>query len=555
MQAETYFNNAKKRDRSLQVIYKLLDRINTNIDHVWEDYGLADRDMRTTFVDYIVSFILDFNIDNNYCLFEDINEYIFKLLKFLNVPVSSEKNCQKLTNYILTTVLKNSGESIAIPQYDHEEKQMKQININFIQSIPLKEEDAYSISQKEILESIAFSEHTRRKSYNLSEEGYDMMFSTYEYREKVMDLTASMDIHNFILSFQVEHRDYDGAGKELRQIRSKIAEKKKEIQSDIYAIRRDPSIYQKKYINEVDEIIKCINKFIKDNQQMQKRINNDLEDFERINNDNDEKYNELLNVKSENANVWNELNKLQTLFEKLKEVARRASLSQMENHNISHFNLREVIYQSILKKPSSLQNMITILNPLFFHQPHAQILNPNILLYPPRHKGPQTEKIVQKIEDVNIEQEKLNQRRRYMEEYRALKNVIETIFTFAVKEYKKGKKTISIQNLYQHTLSSKKFKTQLLSNEKAFIHVLFKLSRMNEKINIRQEKTKSMFESSDISIIPIIQEVFCKEHERDSGWKNIQQLTIRYGSPNNIYTFESREHYIEVTDFYLILNH
>lgn len=318
------------------------------------------------------------------CTMDDIGAYIDTInTRYLGKEISYE-DCRKLGDFIVNVVLSNEGRTMYFDGYDFEQNTYRILHISYVAN-----------------RIVYLDQEVRRTSYYLTDDGYNLILSTFEI-ENNMKLT----IHEMIFQMHLEKQSYDKAVDEIKNVFNLMRIQLQKIQEAMGKIRRNALNYSVKDYEEIllenlDTISDTKEKFQKYRELVRSRVKKLEEEninVRRLGEKEEENLSNLRIIEGYLNRTIDEHQKILSSHFDLKALYTKEleALSQMSL--IQRFSLRGDLYDKVLENPSALGNLDYFLRPLFNREPD-KVYNLNKALSYQKPSARNEEEDIEKVLD------------------------------------------------------------------------------------------------------------------------------------------------------------
>ncbi len=328
----------------------------------WKQYGFALFDEQMNLIMAVLLYIMEQSLKEENCTMDDIGAYIDSLnAQHFGKPVSYEE-CRNLGDFIVNVVLSNEGRAMYFDGYDFERNAYQIMHIHYVAN-----------------RVVYLDQEVKRTSYYLTDDGYGLLLSTLE-----IESNLKLTIHEMIFQLHLEKQSYDKAVDDIKNVFNLLRIQMQKIQEAMGRIRRNALDYSVKdyeaILLENLETISDTGRKFQDYRDMVKKRVKELEEqninVKRLDPEDVEKLGHLRVIETYLGRAIDEHQRILGGHFDLKSLYTREleALSQMSF--IKRFPLRTALYDKVLKKPSSLEELDYFLRPLFGRDPDKSY-NPN----------------------------------------------------------------------------------------------------------------------------------------------------------------------------------
>lgn len=344
-----FLKNFPKRMKNVGA-YALLFR-NSLQKLTWKQYGFETIDEQTNVIFSILLFIMEQSLKEEICTIDEIGYFIDGInVSYYKKPLSYEE-CKELAEFIVTVIVCDEGRAMYFQGFNYETSQYEEINISFIAN------------------KIMYLEgDVKRTSYYLTEDGYNLILSTFEI-ESNMKLT----IQEMIFKLHLEKASYDKAAEDIKNIFNLLRIQLQKIREAMSLIRQNALRYSVTEYSEILEqnmstIDETKDKFLEYREYVNRLVKELEQQNLHVESLNDEERKNLSHLKTIEGYLNRSLDEYQKIllshFDlKILYTKELEALSAMSM--VSRFQINRDFYQEVLKNPDSLKNLDLFLRPLF----------------------------------------------------------------------------------------------------------------------------------------------------------------------------------------------
>ncbi len=417
------FNGFYKRIRKIApeaVLYKSIERK----DSLSTTYGFEGFDEKVNIVFALLVYILQQSLKDEECTLKDMAEHLeFVNLEYFHKNIDPN-DYTKLANCIVNEVILNDGDNTAFRCLDTDEKEYKQVYLQLI-------------------------EHERSSdgnsaTYKLTEMGYNLVLSTLE-----MEGNMILDFHDFVFRESLRARNFDQALIDIKNIFILSKKQIKALTNGIIRARENITTFpheefvrivngscetankQSDKFKGYEREIALIEQELKEQEFQFSYNNNNTAEVDEIR----EKLKKLDLIKKETSKVVREHSIMMSKHFEFKMEYDRAIDNSIEYFKRDKINIKEELWDSVIKDLTNLDFLNMILSPLFIKDiPKGYDINNAF--------APQKSKIVQKDTSTKIaleidKEEQIIQKRieeeKNREKLQQYENILEVIFRFGAE--------------------------------------------------------------------------------------------------------------------------
>ena len=443
----------------------------------WKQFGFHKFDEQMNLIFAVLLYIMEQSLREENCTMDDIGAYIDTInTRYLGKEISYE-DCRKLGDFIVNVVLSNEGRTMYFDGYDFEQNTYRILHISYVAN-----------------RIVYLDQEVRRTSYYLTDDGYNLILSTFEI-ENNMKLT----IHEMIFQMHLEKQSYDKAVDEIKNVFNLMRIQLQKIQEAMGKIRRNALNYSVKDYEEIllenlDTISDTKEKFQKYRELVRSRVKKLEEEninVRRLGEKEEENLSNLRIIESYLNRTIDEHQKILSSHFDLKALYTKEleALSQMSL--IQRFSLRGDLYDKVLENPSALGNLDYFFRPLFNREPD-KVYNLNKALSYQKPSARNEEEDIEEVLDFDEDAYLREQEEKRKEKLKRYENSLGFLLE---KASEKGEISLSdIRNsLQDNEENAEKMLRQLIPDVEIFKEIMVELIR-NNKIDMEVlKKERSEF--------------------------------------------------------------
>ena len=443
----------------------------------WKQFGFDKFDEQMNLIFAVLLYIMEQSLREENCTMDDIGAYIDTInTRYLGKEISYE-DCRKLGDFIVNVVLSNEGRTMYFDGYDFEQNTYRILHISYVAN-----------------RIVYLDQEVRRTSYYLTDDGYNLILSTFEI-ENNMKLT----IHEMIFQMHLEKQSYDKAVDEIKNVFNLMRIQLQKIQEAMGKIRRNALNYSVKDYEEIllenlDTISDTKEKFQKYRELVRSRVKKLEEEninVRRLGEKEEENLSNLRIIEGYLNRTIDEHQKILSSHFDLKALYTKEleALSQMSL--IQRFSLRGDLYDKVLENPSALGNLDYFLRPLFNREPD-KVYNLNKALSYQKPSARNEEEDIEEVLDFDEDAYLREQEEKRKEKLKRYENSLGFLLE---KASEKGEISLSdIRNsLQDKEENAEKMLRQLIPDVEIFKEIMVELIR-NNKIDMEVlKKERSEF--------------------------------------------------------------
>lgn len=355
-----YLKDFSKRMQSVGRYAVLMD--NSFQKTTWKQFHINSIDEQINMIFSVLLYIMECSLKEEDCTMDDISGFLGTLNDLYYKRPYTYENLKQLADFMVNTILCNSGSPMYFKGFDYEHRAYKEINVSYLGNRIIYQENG-----------------VRRTSYFLTDEGYNMMLSTLE-----LENNLKLTVHEMLFKLHLEKADYGKAVNDIKDVFEDLRRQNQKIQEAMNRIRKNALAYSiEEYRQIVEENIDTLEhtreKFKAHREVVEKRT----AEYEE-NSLNDRKLDEKDRESMENLKIISGyLNK--ALDEHQRILAQHFDLKslydmELENYTnmtmVQRFHFGSEVYERVLEDARLLEQMDVILKPLLFHKP-GKHYNPN----------------------------------------------------------------------------------------------------------------------------------------------------------------------------------
>ncbi|MGL5711721.1 MAG: hypothetical protein ACRCX2_01770 [Paraclostridium sp.] len=455
------FDKRMKKVGAYSILIK--NAINKN---TWKNYKFNEFYEQINLIFSVMLFIMEESLKDNTCTIDDIGSFIDETNTRHFKKSLSYDECLDLANFIVNTVLCDDGKTMYFNGFDFDENEYREINISYLSN-----------------KIVYIDDVKRRVSYQLSDEGYNLILSTLEIENNL-----SITIQEIIFKMHLEKADYDKAVDDIKNMFSLMRIQLQKMNDAVRRIRNNVLNYSveeyKILLNEnidslgdirqklvyhrgfVDEKIKELKERDINVAKLDKSEAKNLKHLSEI-----EKY--------LNQSIEEQQELLRTHFD-FKAIYSR-ELEEMTNMSIiKRFNIQSDLYEKVLEDSNKLDNLDYLFRPLLI-SPLNKIYNINKCLQYQRKislkESEEDEEV--SFEELDYIKEKEEKAKERLKQY---ETSLKTILDLVVNKDKN-----SLLDISKETFNKKDLKMKLIPNIEVFREIIIELLKAKE-LNIKELK-------------------------------------------------------------------
>ena len=214
-----YLKNFSKRMQSVGRYAVLMD--NSFQKTTWKQFHINSIDEQINMIFSVLLYIMECSLKEEDCTMDDISGFLGTLNDlYYNRPYTYE-NLKQLADFIVNTILCNSGSPMYFKGFDYEHRAYKEINVSYLGNRIIYQENG-----------------VRRTSYFLTDEGYNMMLSTLE-----LENNLKLTVHEMLFKLHLEKADYGKAVNDIKDVFEDLRRQNQKIQEAMNRIRKNALAY------------------------------------------------------------------------------------------------------------------------------------------------------------------------------------------------------------------------------------------------------------------------------------------------------------------------
>ena len=328
----------------------------------WKKFGVETLDEQMNMIFTILLYVMEMSLKEEPCTIDHIAGFVGEVNDSFYKRSYSYEDEKLLADFVVNEVLSNSGTVMYFKGYDYENKEYRDIHIQYIAN-----------------EVVYLEKGVRRTSYYLTDDGYNMVLATME-----LENNLKLTVHEMLFKLHLEKADYGRAVNDIKTIFDQLRIQNQKIQEAMRRIRQNALSYSvDEYRQIVEENIHTVEdtreKFKLHKIMVEKRVKEYEEqeiDLHALSKEDEEKLENLKVIESylnrsldEHQKILNEHFDLKSLYDR-----------ELENYTnmtmVKRYHFRTELYDKILENSSMLEHMDEFLKPLFRKQ-NEKIYNPN----------------------------------------------------------------------------------------------------------------------------------------------------------------------------------
>lgn len=197
----------------------------------WKQYGIETVDEQVNMLFTVLLYIMEQSLKEETCTIDDIAFFIGEICEGYYELSLSLDDSKALADFIVNVILSNSGAEMTFQGYDYENREYKDIHIDYIGNRIVYQENGI-----------------RRTSYYLTDDGYNMMLSTME-----LENNLKMTVHEMLFKLHLEKADYKGAVNDIKNVFEQLRIQTQKIQESMRKIRQNALSYTVEEYREIVE--------------------------------------------------------------------------------------------------------------------------------------------------------------------------------------------------------------------------------------------------------------------------------------------------------------
>lgn len=504
-----FLKNFPKRMKNVGLYAMLI--MNSSQKTTWKQYGFLNTDEQLNMVFAVMLYIMEQSLKEENCTMDDIGSYIDTLnVQYFEKRMSFDE-CRKLGDFIVNVILSDEGKAMYFDGYNFEQKGYVKMHISYVAN-----------------KIIYVDQELKRTSYYLTDDGYNLILGTLEI-ENNMKLT----IHEMIFQMHLEKQSYDKAVDEIKNVFNLLRIQLQKIQEAMGRIRRNALSYSVKDYEEILtenlETISDTKQKFQNYREMVKSRARVLEEeninVKRLGEKDEEKLRNLKEIEQYLNRTIDEHQKILSSHFDLKSLYTRELEQLAQMSLIKRFPLRTELYDQVLLRPSSLENLDYFLRPLF-NQDAEKVYNLNKAFQfqrPVRKKEEEDSAEIMDFDEETWQAEQENLRREKLKKY---EESLETLLHFASE---KGEITLlEIENKLGENTETKE---RLIPNVEIFKEIMVEMIK-NRDINItalRRERSEYIQDSQGEFQLNDMLLRLAEEKEENRNIRKVQTYRIMDG--------------------------
>lgn len=504
-----FLANFDKRMKRVGV-YSLLIKNSIN-KSTWKNYKFGEYYEQINLIFAVLLFIMEQSLKDENCTIDDIGAFIDDTnVKYFKKSLSYDESTE-LAKFIVNTVLCDEGKTMYFQGYNFEENKYKDIYVSFLSN-----------------KIVYINDAQRRVSYNLSDEGYNLMLSTLEIENNLR-----ITIQEIIFTEHLKKANYDKAVDDIKNIFGSIKIQLQKMNDAIKRIRNNVLSYSveeyKNLLNDnLDSLDSMRMKLVHHRDVVNERIKYFKEQDINVKKLDDNDKNNLKNLMIIENYLNQSIEEQQTLLSAhfdFKHIYSRELEEMSAMSIIKRFNFQSDLYDKILQNPNCLDNIDYILRPLFISE-NDKIYNINKCIQYQRKIEESTYEEDEEIsfEEIDYLREKEERAKAKLKQYEIC---LTTLINLVANENRE-----SLLQISKDTIKNENLKEKLIPNIEVFREVIIELLR-SKKLNIKElkeERKKSVNdnENYEFNLTYMLLEII----DSSSKFNFIEELEI-YKNINN----------------------
>lgn len=478
----------------------------------WKTFDIESVEEQLNIIFSVLLYIMERSLEEEICTMDEIAAYLDDICNHFFGKKYSYEQSREMADFIINVVLSDEGRAMYFPCFDFEKKEYIDTHVSYIENRVIYLED-----------------ETKRTSYKLTDQGYNLILSTLE-----MEGNMKLSVHEMIFRMHLERSTYDRALDEIRHIFNLLQIRLQKNEEALNRIRRNALEYSvEEYRKLLEENLETIEHTQDEFEGFAKLVRNRTMELEQAN----------INVKvlgKEDAKKLSDLQKieryLQDALEKqqkilgmhfdLKELYTREleQLSQMAM--IKRFSLRKELFDKVIEHPGRLTQLTYFLRPLFVQDP-KKIYNLNRCLEPQKAIRKEKEEETQELIEFDAGEWETEKERKARERLQKYKESLMTLL-----ELSDMQKTITLKEIAG---MDRIVQRKIVCEVGIFKEIMVELIR-NKEFDLealRQEKKESFEDTSlQFQLHEMVYEIM---QEQNKQWTKI---VIERVEPQEVVTFE-----------------
>lgn len=391
-------------------------------DTLSSTFGFTEYDEQLNLIYALLKYIMDKSLKEEDCTLDDMAIFLEEMnLEYFKKDIKRETYV-KLANFIVNEIVLNDGNMTFFKCLNPKKKEYSQV---YVQLIGHKR-----------------TEESNMATYYLTEEGYNLLLSTFEFEDN-MKLT----VQELIFKINLENKDYDKA---LADVKNIFALSKKQVQAlldNITRIKENIMTFTAEdYERSIKESIKVIKeqdeKFKAHKEEIERR-ERDLREFHLQKEDSADveekaeilsKLDKLGQIKKELSRITYEHSRIINIHFEFKDVYTRALISSIEHSKREMINIKEDLEDIVIKDLSNLDLIPLLMNPLYVKK-IDKTYNLNACLMPQKPRKVEEDasgEVTVYMDEEEYLKEKEEKERKAKEKTQKYKNIIKVLFEYAL---------------------------------------------------------------------------------------------------------------------------
>ena len=400
----------------------LLHRSIVYKDTLSSTFGFTDYDEQVNLVYMLLRYIMDRSLKEEDCTLDDMAIFLEEInLEYFKKDIDRELYV-KLANFIVNEIVLNDGDMTFFKCLNPDKKEYVDVYVQLIGNKRTKD--------------------SNMATYYLTEEGYKLLLSTYEFEDSM-----SLTVQELIFKKSLENKDYNKA---LMDVKNIFALSKKQVQmllDNIVRIKENVMTftsddYEKSIQDSINVIKEQDDKFKAHKEEIERREidlkrlqleqEEVLDDEEKT--DIFSKLQKLGEIKKELSKITYEHSKIINVHFEFKDVYTKALLSSIEYSKREMINIKEDVEDVIIKDLSNLDLIDLLMSPLYIKNIDKSY-NLNAVLMPQKEKKiviEDSDEVSLYMDEEEYLREKEEKERKNREKHNKYKDVIRTLLNYGV---------------------------------------------------------------------------------------------------------------------------
>ncbi|MGN0240706.1 MAG: hypothetical protein ACI4CS_03375, partial [Candidatus Weimeria sp.] len=325
-------------------------------------YGFETYDEQMNLLFAVLLYIMEQSLKDESCTVDDIGAYIDDLNSSYFRKQMSYDDSRAMADFIINVILSNDGVAMSFNGYDFDRKSYEEIPIAYVNNRIIYADGGI-----------------KRTSYQLTDDGYDLVLSTLEIEDNL-----KLPVHEMIFELHLKKQSYDKAVTDIRNVFQMLQIQFRKIQDAMVRIRRNALSYSvDEYRNIMNENLDTLSdtkeKFLSYRRMIHDKTREIEEagiDYSDLSKENGKNLENLSIIDDYLGRALEEQQKIFGSHLDLKSLYTRELEQMSQMSAVRRFSFTADFYDKILTDPSALDRADIFLRPLFSREV-AKIFDPS----------------------------------------------------------------------------------------------------------------------------------------------------------------------------------